>query len=239
VLVKDADLGRRVRQTWDAAARTGNSLFLGSNEPADVQQPADVEVERMFGLVAAERGGNGTCLEVGCGDGRMTVVLAQRWKHVLAVDVSPEMLRRASARALPNVTFRLVSGLTLDGVADACADQIVCYAVMQHFPTTRLIADYVSEFARVLRPSGEAIVHLPVIPADVASRTWRGARRLAIAARPRSASDFSRDITYMGTRLTERELDAIVRQSGLRVAARAELDSYFARARSSVLRLTF
>jgi cyclopropane fatty-acyl-phospholipid synthase-like methyltransferase len=204
-----------------------------------LSEPAEVQVERMFALVGAKPGGTGTCLEVGCGDGRMTVVLAERWEHVLAVDVSPEMLRRAGDRELRNVTFQLVSGVVLEGVPDACADQLVCYGVLQHFPTTRLIGDFMSEFARVLKPSGEAIVHLPVVPDDAASRIWRGARRLAIAVRSRTASHFSGDIAYMGARLTERQLDAAVRESGLRVAARAELDSYFARARNSVLRLTF
>ena len=232
--MKDGKTARRIRQTWDAAARTENPLFSSGS-----QQPADVEVERMFGLLAAEPGGTGTCLEVGCGVGRMTVVLAQRWKHVLAVDVSPEMLRRAADRGLPNVTFRLVSGVTLEGVPEACADQVVCYGVLQHFPTTRLIGDYLSEFARVLGPSGEAIVHLPVVPDDAASRLWHGARRLAIAIRSHTTSDFSGDIAYKGTRLTERQLDAILRRSGLRVAARAELESRFPKARNSVLRLTF
>lgn len=231
--MKDGKTAQRIRRTWDAAARTENPLFVGSKEPAELQ------VDRMFGLIGADPGGTGTCVEVGCGDGRMTVVLAARWEHVLAVDVSPEMLRRAEDRALPNVTFQLVSGVMLEGVPDACADQLVCYGVLQHFPTTRLVGDFMHEFGRVLKPTGEAIVHLPVVQDDAASRVWRATRRLAIAVRSRAGSDFSGDIAYMGTRLTERQLDGAVRASGLRLAARGELDSYFSRARNSVLRLTF
>lgn len=223
----------RMRQTWDAAARTENPLYVGLDEPAEIQ------LERMLALVDAGRGGSGTCLEVGCGDGRMTVALAARWDNVLAVDVSPEMLRRAADRALPNVTFRLVSGVALDGVTDAGTDQVICYGVLQHLPTKHLIGVYLEEFARVLRPSGEAIVHLPVISGDMASRIWRRGRRVAIAVRSRRTDDFSSRISYMGARLTERELAATVRRSGLRVAARAELDSYFVRARNVVLRLRF
>lgn len=222
-----------MRQTWDAAARTENPLYVGLDEPAENQ------LERMLALVGANRGGDGTCLEVGCGDGRMTVALATRWDNVLAVDVSPEMLRRATDRGLPNVTFRLVSGVALDCVADASANQVICYGVLQHFPTKRLIGAYLDEFARVLRPSGEAIVHLPVISGDIASRIWRRGRRVAIAVRSHRTDDFSSGISYMGARLTERELAAIVRRSGLRVAARTELDSYFVRARNVVLRLRF
>src|SRR5215216_2564240 len=37
----------------------------------------------------------GRCVEVGCGPGRMTGALAQRFERVIAVDVSPEMIARA------------------------------------------------------------------------------------------------------------------------------------------------
>jgi ubiquinone/menaquinone biosynthesis C-methylase UbiE len=231
--VKAGKTTERMRQTWDAAARTENPLYVGLSEPAETQ------LERMLALVGASHGGTGTCLEIGCGDGRMTVSLATRWDDVLAVDVSPEMLRRAADRSLPNVTFRLVSGVALDGVADASADQVICYGVLQHLPTKQLIGAYLAEFARVLRPSGEAIAHLPVISGDVASRIWRRGRRVAIAVRSSRTDDFSSGISYMGARVTERELAAIVRRSGLRVAARTELESYFVRARNVVLRLRF
>jgi SAM-dependent methyltransferase len=231
--VRTAKTAQLIRRTWDAAARTENPDFVGTSEPVDAQ------IQRLFALVGAAPGGSGTCVEVGCGDGRMTVALARRWRTVLAVDVSPEMLRRASERRLANVQFQLVSGVALDGVGDAVADQLVCYGVLQHFPTKRLIGAYLDEFARVLRPSGEAIVHLPVISGDIASRIWRRGRRVAIAVRSHRTDDFSSGISYMGARLTERELAAIVRRSGLRVAARTELDSYFVRARNVVLRLRF
>ena len=48
---------------------------------------------------ASERGGivtGGTCLEVGSGDGANTAFLSARHDHVVALDLSPEMLRRGS-----------------------------------------------------------------------------------------------------------------------------------------------
>jgi SAM-dependent methyltransferase len=230
--VRTAKTAQLIRRTWDAAARTENPDFVGTSEPVDAQ------IQRLFALVGAAPGGSGTCVEVGCGDGRMTVALAHRWRTVLAVDVSPEMLRRASERRLANVQFQLVSGVALDGVGDAVADQLVCYGVLQHFPTTRLLRAYVLEFARTLAPAGEAVIHLPVIPAGAASRVWRRARRIGIAVRSRRTGEFNEGISYMGARVTEHELDDLVRSAGLRVAARAELDSYFARAQNVLLRLT-
>jgi SAM-dependent methyltransferase len=221
-----------MRRTWDAAARTENQLFVGTQEPVATQ------LKRVLTLVDAQLGGSGTCLEVGCGDGRMTGELAKRWGTVFAIDVSPEMLRRATCDAPPNVHFQLVSGLMLDGVPDACADQLVCYGVLQHLPGKRLIRSYLDEFARALVPSGEAVVHLPLLRTGPGYRLWRNGRRLAIAVRSSRSSDFSTGIAYMGARLTERELDSMVRASGLVIAAHAELESYFARSHNVVLRLT-
>ena len=205
---------------------------MGSRDPVEEQ------IANILRLVGARQGGTGTCLEVGCGDGRMTRQLAGRWDTVLALDVSPEMLRRATADAPANVRYQLVSGVDLDDVPDSCADQLICYGVLQHFPHTGLIGDYMKEFARVLASSGEAVVHLPLLRADLAARLWRSGRRLAIAIRSNGRRDFSAGIAYMGARLTEGELSAMVRDAGLRVAAQAELESYFGRARNVILRLT-
>src|SRR6266852_2813138 len=51
----------------------------------------------------------------------------------------------------------------LDGVADGVADTLVCYLVLQHLPSRRVIVSYLEEFARVLAPRGEAFVQLPVL----------------------------------------------------------------------------
>src|SRR5207247_7257709 len=77
-------------------------------------------------LGAAPRGG--VCVEVGCGFGRMTPRLAERFDRVLALDVSPAMIEAARAAvAAPNVEFHTVSGDRLDGVGDGVAGVLLCY----------------------------------------------------------------------------------------------------------------
>src|SRR5207302_4286175 len=105
----------------------------------------------------------GTCVEVGCGPGRMTRHLAERFDRVVAVDVLPEMLKLARDQApAENVELVLVSGSRLDGVGNGIADTLVCYLVLQHLPSRRVAAAYLREFARVLAPDGQAFVQLPV-----------------------------------------------------------------------------
>lgn len=221
-----------MRRTWDAAARSGSLEAIG------LPGPVDEQVERIFGLLGAEPRGDGLCLEVGCGNGRMTQELARCWPEVLAVDVSPAMLELARRRGLPNVRFELVSGRRLDGVPDGRAATTVCYGVLQHLPRRRLVAASFTELARTLAPDGEAIVHLPVLAAGLRPRLWRAVRSLATVVRGRVSRDFRHSAAYRGARLTERELAAALARASLRVEARAELETYFGHAANVLLRLS-
>lgn len=220
-----------MRSTWDAAARSGDPAAIGKPVPVDEQ------LEQVFSLLGAEARGDGLCLEVGCGVGRMTVELARRWPEVLAVDVSPAMLEIAARLELPNVRLALVSGERLDGVPGGCAATIVCYGVFQHLPRRRFVATYLRELARTLAPAGEAIVHLPVLRDGARSRVWRATRAAAIAAGAPLRRGFSASAAYRGARIGERELERALAGAALRVEARAELESYFPHAANVLLRL--
>src|SRR5262249_53790995 len=76
---------------WDAAA-TSEEVEVYVGERARGSQ----ELDSLFGrLGAGPRGG--VCVEVGCGIGRMTPLLVERFDRVIAVDVSPAMLDAARA----------------------------------------------------------------------------------------------------------------------------------------------
>ncbi len=209
-----------MKATWDAAAAsTRVDEYVG--DPAT----ARAELEGLFGRLGADPRG-GLCVEVGCGPGRMTGFVAERFDRVVAVDVSAGMLERARRDVgAPNVEFRLVSGEGLETVEDGCADVLVCYLVLQHLPERRLVLRYLREFARVLAPTGSAFVQVPVLHSGLRSRTWRLARGAAVPI----ASLFDRGVAgraaYRGTRLAEPELQAGLANAGLRTAARDESSS--------------
>lgn len=215
-----------MRRTWDALAAGDTALYVG--DPA----AGASELAGLFGRLDADPRG-GTCVEVGCGPGRMTGALAERFDHVLAVDVSPAMLEQARRNVrLPNVEFRLVSGEQLDGVGDETADVVVCYLVLQHLPSAAVLRSYLREFRRVLTPSGEAFVQIPVLDGWI-GRTRRAARMplVRLARRP------DRGAAFRGHRLTRSELDRALREAGLRVAAADEGPSAYRSARDRFLRL--
>jgi SAM-dependent methyltransferase len=205
-----------MRATWDAAAASDRrDAYVG--DPAT----ARAELEGLFGRLGDDPRG-GVCLEVGCGPGRMTPFLAERFDRVLAVDVSPAMLDAARRNlGAANVELRLVSGDELDSVEDAVADVLVCYLVLQHLPRRAVVLAHLREFGRVLAPEGRAFVQIPVLRRGIRPRSWRVLRRAAL---PVSAlrGGVTRQSAYRGFRVTEGELERGLGEARLRVAARDE-----------------
>lgn len=204
------------RTTWDALASEATEVYVG--DPARGEE----ELAALFGRLGADPRG-GLCVEVGCGPGRMTGALAARFDQVLALDVSPAMLARARQTVTaPNVEFRAVSGERLDGVADASADTLVCYLVLQHLPGAGSVRAYLREFARVLAADGVAFVQLPLLVPGARPRLWRALRSLAMPALARLSRDPSRAAAFRGYRLTASELARALDAAGLRLTARDE-----------------
>ena len=200
-----------MRATWDALADADDLLYVG--DPAR----GAGELESLFGRLGADPRG-GVCVEVGCGPGRMTAQLADRFDRVLALDVSPAMLERARAAVTAeNVEFRAVSGKGLDGIEAESADTLVCYLVLQHLPSVGHVIGYLREFGRVMAPDGEAFVQLPVLDPGLVPRLWRAARTAALPLARRGAD---RSAAFRGTRVTDGELSRGLDDAGLRVLAR-------------------
>lgn len=226
-------VGEGMRTTWDAAAASDRvEHYVGDPTTA---RP---ELESLFSRLGADPRG-GTCVEVGCGFGRMTDVLAERFDRVLAVDVSPKMLElaRGNVRA-ENVEFVLVPGDGLGPLGDHVADVIVCYLVLQHLPRRTVVASYLAEFGRVLAPAGTAFVQLPVLVAGRRARVFRRARGLLVPAIAAVGRQVTRRQAYRGYRLTAPELERILAAAALRVTARDESEtSPYRFAREVFLRL--
>jgi trans-aconitate methyltransferase len=220
----------KMRATWDALASDPDAYVGDPNRGGS-------ELEGLFERLGADPRG-GTCVEVGCGPGRMTAALAERFDHVLAVDVSPAMLQRARA-AVPDerVEFRTVSGKRLDTVGDSIADVLVCYLVLQHLPSRDAILGYLADFARVLAPGGEAFVQLPVLVDGLRARAWRMLRSAFVPVTAALGPTHRRE--FRGFRLTRAELDTGLAHAGLRILATdAGPDAPYRYSRDVFLRLT-
>jgi SAM-dependent methyltransferase len=222
-----------MRTTWDAAAASDRrDAYVG--DPAT----AKAELEGLFGRLRDDPR-KGVCVEVGCGPGRMTRLLAARFERVIAAEVSPSMLEEAR-KAVPdeNVDFRLVSGDRLESIESGVADVVVCYLVLQHLPRRALVLSYLAEIARILAPRGRAFVQLPVVGPGLTPRAWRIVRGAVVPLGARLSGEVARQSAYRGYRLTEAELARGLARAGLRAAARDEsLESPYRYAREVFLRL--
>jgi malonyl-CoA O-methyltransferase len=95
-------------------------------------------------------------VEIGCGTGKNTRVLAKTAEKVTALDFSAGMLAQARAKVqAPNVTF-IEADLTQPWpLEDGSADLVVCNLVLEHIAGLAFIF---AEAARVLREGGRFFV---------------------------------------------------------------------------------
>jgi SAM-dependent methyltransferase len=99
-------------------------------------------------------------LEIGCGIGRIARWMAADFGEYIGVDVSPEMIRKASSYQIAHASFRAVSGQDLREIPAGSIDFVLSFAVFQHIPDKRAIFNYFSETARVLRHGGIFRLHM-------------------------------------------------------------------------------
>jgi ubiquinone/menaquinone biosynthesis C-methylase UbiE len=138
-------------------------------------QTGEKEVElflRMWSSYGAPNQDN-VLVEIGCGAGRLTRVFASKFKQVMATDVSEGMLDFARRYLPANVELKCGDGESLP-FPDASADAGFSYIVFQHFDSLVMIESYVRELARVVRPGGTVMLHIPGRDASAVARQWIG-----------------------------------------------------------------
>jgi SAM-dependent methyltransferase len=120
-------------------------------------------------------------LDFGCGVGRLSRALAERFSAVTGVDVSQPMIDQANrlvASQHANCRF-LVNTQQQLPFPDDSFDLVLTNIVLQHLPA-HLAQGYVREFLRVIRPTGIVIFQIP------SHRRYRSTNRNRLV---RAASD--------------------------------------------------
>jgi SAM-dependent methyltransferase len=137
---------------------------------------------RLIGVHATYPPG-GVALDFGCGVGRLTYALAKRMDRVVGIDISPTMigLARRTCSELPNVSF-VTSDFPCLPFHSQSVDVVYSSLVLQHLPAATS-ARYLSEFLRILRPGGLAVI-------QVATRPRLSPRGLAFWLLPVSVTAF-------------------------------------------------
>ncbi|CCG80868.1 putative S-adenosylmethionine-dependent methyltransferase [Taphrina deformans PYCC 5710] len=98
-------------------------------------------------LYAYHKGSSGAAVDLGCGTGQISIVLAQKFKHVLGIDTSQKMLDKATR--CENVEYK-VGGAEKVPVSDASIDLVTVGQAAHWFDHDA----WFLEMSRVLKPQG-------------------------------------------------------------------------------------
>jgi len=193
----DQEVLQVMRKDWDERARENARFHVHCGEvnwdEREFFRSGEINVanEIMPDMARICGGTRSPCdlnvLEIGCGVGRMTRMLARIFGQVTAVDVSKEMIEQARVNVsdLENVILVLGDGATLSTLADESYDFAFSFIVFQHIPSIEVISSYCREVRRVLRPG--ALFKFQVQGADwdrdEPPNTWDGVSLSEQAAR--------------------------------------------------------
>lgn len=138
--------------TWDPSLYAGSAGYYTVGRAAYPAQLAEVLVD------ALELDGSGRLLDVGCGPGSLTLLLAPHFAEAIGVDADPDMLaeaaRLAAERGLHNLSWRHLRGEELP--ADLPVVQVATFAQSFHWMDRPRVAAAVRG---MLAPEG-ALVHV-------------------------------------------------------------------------------
>jgi len=133
-------------------AYSASSAFFLDNPIRRLIQPPSELIEK---LVITP---NDLVVDFGCGPGYFTIELAKKAKRVVAVDLSPEMLKKAQNKAekagTKNIQFLRSSGTNIQ-LEDNSVGMILLVTVYHEVGETE---DVLKEFSRILKPEGKLII---------------------------------------------------------------------------------
>jgi SAM-dependent methyltransferase len=153
------DQEQRAREYWDKSAAGADSRadFCGLLSPdarlaryRDAAEKAVLVARHGRRLAAPAR-----VLEVGCGDGRWTAWLARRARHVVAVDISAQMIARARRylgdQGIDNVELQVAS---MEELAQMPAFDLIYLGSCMHYMSDAAIEEAIPSISAMLAPAG-------------------------------------------------------------------------------------
>jgi SAM-dependent methyltransferase len=158
-----------------------------------------VGTRRIFFELIAQTGIHGRALDVGCGTGAVLTEFPPEWTLVVGCDSSPLALSFCQQRGLREIVRCAGSGLPF---ANGAFDLVMAIDVIEHLDDD---VGCVNEMARICRPGGYVLVHVPAFEI-----LWTD----------------KDDVNHHRRRYRQRQLLDMVRRSGLTVQTSFHLNSF-------------
>jgi ubiquinone/menaquinone biosynthesis C-methylase UbiE len=154
----------RLRDVWDGLAEqdalhailTDPTKKQGKWEIADFMATGAAEIDTVTNYLAQIGrlpATTGSALDFGCGVGRLTQALAQRFSSCVGIDISQHMIQEANALNRYAHCQYITSSDPVIPCTDASFTFIYSNIVLQHM-SQRFAVGYLKEFIRVLAPGG-------------------------------------------------------------------------------------
>ncbi|MEM0084195.1 MAG: class I SAM-dependent methyltransferase [Candidatus Methanomethylicia archaeon] len=100
----------------------------------------------------------GLIVDLGCGSGRHSIALVNEGCEVLAVDISPVMVKLCLSKVRFRESYRFINGVVCDinflPFRSCSIDHALCLATIHHIPLFKCRVDALNEIFRVLRKFG-------------------------------------------------------------------------------------
>jgi cyclopropane fatty-acyl-phospholipid synthase-like methyltransferase len=164
ILVKDF---RKLKADWDTAALTDywrEYIAQGFSEEEAFRKSGEEntnwirEFINKYGVDWKDK----NIVELGCGAGRMTEFIAKDAKHVQAVDISAEMLKRLRKRLGQDrkiETLCIIRDYSV--ISDISVDLIISFLVFQHTPED-MVQRLFQDGNRILKSKGYYFFQIPL-----------------------------------------------------------------------------
>ena len=122
---------------------------------ADVYDEKWEQSKHFYGQIVKHIPQNGRVLEIGCGAGTLTRMMAERAKEVIALDLAPQMLAIAKTRSskFTNISYFENDFMSWD-FAEESFDFIASVATLHHLP----FEDALTRMKRALKVGGEIFI---------------------------------------------------------------------------------
>ena len=173
------------------------------------------EIDRLMSKLARLTQARRKALDFGCGLGRLTRALLAYYGEAHGVDISANMVNQAKLLA-PSCSFHVNESDDLSLFPDKTFDLVYSNRVLQHLPSSAMIANFIREFFRITVPGGLVVFQVPCKKSyrnifNVKRSAFRFLR--AVGVRPDTVYSRLKLHPMRMTALPKRDVRAVVRES--------------------------
>jgi 2-polyprenyl-3-methyl-5-hydroxy-6-metoxy-1,4-benzoquinol methylase len=164
-----------------------------------------------------------SCVDLGCGMGRLSRALGTRFKTVHGFDISEEMIQKAKAQLLPEekyIHYNLTSGDGFGTLDQESIGFLFTFIVLQHVPSETIVYNYLKDLQRILKPDGHALMQVNGIRRSFYQRLqFRIAKSQKIPLLKRKVILKMDPHSTMGVTFTKERISALISKAGLKTLA--------------------